>query len=282
MSQHLSIQVFGLLRSLVEERAGLHYGPQDMAIFSDKVSARRAEAGFESTLDYYYYLRYDPGGAAELGQLVDALVVGETYLFREIDALSTAVNHGLLPAINERGRARLWSAGCSTGDEPFTVSMMLHGKGVRDKVDIVATDVSQRAIDKARAGTLQRRSLRGLVPGAVNPAPAWARPLVEKWLTPLPGDGAQVAQSLIDGITFLRDSIIQPDPSLIGFDVILCRNVLIYFDDAVAAKVVNGLAERLRPRGMLFVGASESLLRFGTRLRCEERSGAFFYTKEEA
>ena len=279
--QPLSQQLFVLISSFVEERAGLHYSAEDRDIFSDKVWSRLVEAGFESPLDYYYFLRYDPAGEAELAALLDVLVVGETYLFRELDGLCAAVDHVIRPAIEERGRARVWSAGCSTGEEPFTLAMLLADGALLDRVDLVATDVSNRSITRARSGIIAPRSRRLLSPGSTMPAPQWIHRLAARWVTTTENGGGVVAREIVDAIMFRRDSVLDPKvPSLTGLDLILCRNLLIYFRDDVVRDVVAMFAERLRPNGRLLVGASESLLRFGTRLRCEERAGVFFYTKD--
>ena len=277
----LSQQLFVLLSSLVEERTGLHYSLEDCALFSDKVWSRLEEAGFMSPLDYYYFLRYDPRGDAELAALVDVLVVGETYLFREVDALCSAVDHVLRPAVEERGRARVWSAGCSTGEEPFTLAMLLAEVNLLDRVDIVATDVSSRSLVRARAGVVPPRSLRALTPGSAVAAPLPLQRLAERWLEPLADGGARVSRTIVEAIDFRQDSVLAPKVhGLDELDLILCRNVLIYFRDDVVRSVIQMFAKRLRVGGRLVVGASESLLRFGTMLRCEERAGAFLYTKE--
>lgn len=265
-----SPQLFLLLASLVEERSGLHYSPQDQSLFAEKVSARMSDAGFESALDYYYFLRYDPKGGDELSALIDALVVGETYLFRELDALTAAMEHVIRPAIAERGRARVWSAGCATGEEPFTLAMMCAEEGNLDKLELVATDVSNKALARARAGQLSTRALR-----TADQSP-FLRALTERFVKE-----HRMAPVITGAIDFRRESLIAlaPPPERKNLDLILCRNVLIYFRDDVVRNVVHMLADRLRPGGRLLVGASESLLRFGTFLRCEERSGAFFYVK---
>jgi chemotaxis protein methyltransferase CheR len=266
----LSPQLFVLLQSLVEERVGLHYSLQDREIFAEKVFVRMTEAGFESALDYYYYLRYDERGADELNALVDALVVGETYLFRELDSLLAAMAVVIRPAIASRGRARVWSAGCATGEEPFTIAMLCAEEGNLSHVQITATDVSSRSLGRARRGELSGRALR-----AVGD-PKWTKPLADRFVRQ-----NRMSSEITSAIDFRRESLIGPPPDRDGLDLILCRNVLIYFRDEVVRSVVEMLASRLRPGGRLLVGASESLLRFGTVLQCEERSGAFFYARPE-
>ncbi len=276
----LSPQLFSLVSSLVEERSGLNYGTGDVSLFSDKVAARMAEAGFESALDYYYYLRYDPAGEAETASLIDALVVGETYLFRELDGLNASITEVIEPAIAERGRARVWSAGCSTGEEPFSLAMLLAERGLLEKVEILATDVSHRSLARARSGYLGVRSLRLLTATPATPVQAKLRALADRFIQTDRAGVARIGSEIVSAPTFFRESLLDtPSADRGGLDLIFCRNVLIYFRDELVRQVTGMLADQLRPGGRLIVGASESLLRFGTFLRCEERGGAFFYIK---
>jgi chemotaxis protein methyltransferase CheR len=282
MSKSLSPQLFSILSALVEERLGLHYGVDDLELFSDKIGARLLEAGFDNALDYYYFLRYDAAATSELDALADALVVGETYFFRELDALRAGVAHALVPAVTKRGRARVWSAACATGEEPVSLSLLLEEAGIRDRIDIVATDVSARALARAREGTYNSRSLRALPDGGAPPGfsellgALTARTIVRE------GTRAHVARTIIGGIDYRQVNLLDDGAvaALGTFDLVLCRNVLIYFADATVKRVVSGLTRALGADARLIIGASESLLRFGTLLRCEERGGAFLYTRD--
>jgi chemotaxis protein methyltransferase CheR len=282
MSKPLSPQLFAILSALVEERLGMHYATEDLELFSDKVGARMLEAGFESALDYYYFLRYDAAAANELDSLADALVVGETYFFRELEALRAGVTHALLPAVTKRGRARVWSAACATGEEAVSVSILLEEAGIRDRTEIVATDVSARAIAKAREGSYSNRSLRALPP---RRSPAGFTPLLAT-LSDVritrEGQRARVARSVVAEIDYGQLNLLDDGAiaALGTFDLVLCRNVLIYFADATVKRVVSSLSRALDDDARLIIGASESLLRFGTMLRCEERGGAFLYTRD--
>ena len=270
MRQELSPQVFAILGALIEERTGIHYKPEDRTLLGDKLTGRLAEAGFDSFLDYYYYLRYDPAGLIEMDALIDSIVVGETYLFREYDQLRFIVENLILPAIAAGGRPRVWSAACATGEEPFSVAMLLHRRGALDQVDLVASDISLRALERARCGVLPRRALRQLP--AIDVSGCWS----EK-----PGGSLEVSPVIRSAVEWHRVNLTDPAAvAAVGrFDVILCRNVLIYFDDPTARRVVELLSGALMPDGVLLVGASESLLRFGTSLVSEERRGTFFYRR---
>jgi chemotaxis protein methyltransferase CheR len=257
-----------LLAALLEERAGLHYRENERVLLVEKVTSRANDAGYESLLDYYYFLRYDPEGPAELERLVERVVVGETYFFRELDQLKLIVERWIAPAVAEGRRPRIWSAACATGEEPLSIAMMLADRGILGSVDIVASDVSQRALDYAQAGIFGRRSQRDYNAG-----------LLRRSSRNIDGDKLEVNRPLIDAVSWRRINLI--DEAAVGalgkFDVILCRNVLIYFSDATITQVVDRLGRALAPNGVLFVGVTESLYRIGTQLVCEERDRVFFY-----
>ena len=266
---HLTPQLFVIFSALIEEHAGLHYAPNDRDLLEHKLVARASDAGFESLLDYYYFLRYDAAGKTELEALIDALVVGETYFFRELPQLELVVDELVAPRVRAGERVRIWSAACATGEEPLSLAMMLADRDLlNDRVEILATDVSARALARARAATFGKRSLRSEIHAG------------RRYFN-LCEDRIAVDPILVDRVKFRRLNLF--DEAAVAdippADVILCRNVLIYFSDDNARRVSTRLARRLAPGGALFVGVSESLLRFGTELSCEERNGVFFYRR---
>jgi chemotaxis protein methyltransferase CheR len=265
----MSPQVFSILSALVAERIGLHFDVPHAPIFAEKVGARAVEAGFESLLDYYYFLRYDPQSQRELDSLIEALVVGETYLFRELAPLEAAVDDLIGPLVEAGRRPRVWCAACATGEEPHTLALLLAARGLLSAVDIVASDINAAALSRARSSRFSRRAVRADVPAFA----ASRLRVEEREVTIDPGLTQRIDWRRIN----LMDDAAVAD--LGTFDVIFCRNVLIYFSDETARQVIERLGARLAPDGALFVGISESLLRFGTSLRCEEQSGVFLYKK---
>ncbi len=265
----MSPQVFAILSALIEQRAGLHYAPEDRDLLQEKVSARALDAGFDSLLDYYYFLRYDPAGPETLDALVDSLLVHETYFFREALPLTVLVEDVLAPAVREGRKLRVWCAACATGEEPLTLAMMLAERDLLSGVELVASDLSTRALERARTGEHNLRSLRAMPPGAEG-----------RWLE-VRGGRPYVKPELVAAVDWRRVNLVDAAAvaALGTFDAILCRNVLIYFQDDTALRVVESLGKALVPGGHLVVGTSESLMRFGTALTCEERRGAFFYIK---
>ena len=266
----ISAPVFAIFALLLEERAGLHYGAADRELLSSKIMVRARDVGFESALDYYYFLRYDAESQQELEALIESVVVHETYFFREVDALEVLITKFVAPRVAAGKRPVLWSAASSTGEEPLSLAMMLHERGLLDKVHVVASDISKAALAKARSGTHGVRAIR------TETMPSAARP----WLTPTP-EGFRMDPRLIDAIEWRQLNLFD-DAAVAAMpiaDVTLCRNLLFYFRDENARKVVQGIAGRLRDDGALFVGVSESLLRLGTSLVCEEHGSIFVYRK---
>jgi len=265
----LSAPVFAILSALVEERTGLHYDLSELELLAERVSGRATDRGFESLLDYYYFLRYDAAADAEFALLADALVVNETYFFRELTSLKVLVGE-IVPRLLAQGiKPRIWCAACSTGEEPLTLAMLLDEVGLLNQVTLVASDISARALSHAQTGVYRRRSLRALPPGVVG-----------RWLHG-DEDSMRVAPQIAHAISWHRINLVDDrEPPLGSFDVIICRNVLIYFRDQTIEKVVDRLWQQLRPDGRLLVGASESLLRFNVAFSCEEQQGAFFYRKQ--
>lgn len=256
-----------LLALLVERRTGLHYPARDRFLLAGKLRDHAYNQGFNSLLDFYRSVEYDDAGGARMNGLVDALVVGETYFFRERPALERIVE-----MVRERGalglRTRVWSAACASGEEILSLAALLANAGVVEQVDLVASDVSDRQLARARNGRHTLRALRAAPEGL----PPWI------WVS----EGVPVVSPALRARVTWRKVNLVDGPAIAGlglFDVILCRNVLIYFDEPTVVRVVACLADALVPGGSLLVGTSESLLRFPTRLQCVEQRGTFFYRR---
>jgi chemotaxis protein methyltransferase CheR len=157
-SLSMSPQLFVLFSALVEEASGIQYGQHDRDLFAGKVADHAIELGFSSLLDFYYRLRYDDPEGLETRRLIDALLVHESYFFRELPPLLELVDHHIPLAVQRRGRARVWSAACAAGEEPFTLAMLLDERGLLDHVDIIASDISTAVIARAIAGRHSRRA----------------------------------------------------------------------------------------------------------------------------
>ncbi len=194
-----------------------------------------------------------------IAALIEHAAVLETAFWRHPEQL-----HAVARAVSAQARpARIWSAGCSTGEEPYSVAIALLEAGRRDRGDaILATDVSSRALEAARAASYGDRALRRL-PGDV----------AARWLEP--GASRRVAPAPRALVTFERHNLVRdPLPSAAPFDVVLCRNVLIYFAPGTAAAVLYRLVGALVPGGVLALGPVELPLASALDLEWVEEGGA--------
>lgn len=249
----LSKKAFLGLRDLIYERWGIYFQENKAYLLEDRLKKRLEKRGLSSFDEYLYFLRYDPLRERELHELVESITTNETSFFRDMNQLE-AFRKGVLPEIlkKDERHLRIWSAGCSTGEEPYTIAMIIHGEALPLKgyrVDILGTDVSEKVLEVARRGIYGEYSTRN-VP--------------ERYLTRyfLNGrEGYMVRDEIKRMVRFQNINLVDHSQMkrVRGMDVIFCRNVLIYFDDQVKRKVVGYLYDSLVDGGFLIVGFSESL-----------------------
>jgi chemotaxis protein methyltransferase CheR len=203
--------------------------------------------------------------AAEMDALLDTVAVHETYFFREKRQLH-AFAERIVPELEQsHDRVRIWSAGCSTGEEPYTIAMLLAERGLLEdgRVQLLATDLSRRVIDSARLGVYGASSFR-------TTEPDYRRHYFDAT-----GRGLwQASERLRAAVQFEQANLIDPAARGIqppddggGFDVIFCRNVLMYFDDEAARQTLELIYSLLRDGGYLLLGHAESLLPLGSGFR---------------
>jgi chemotaxis protein methyltransferase CheR len=251
----LDAAVLDRLTTLVARACGIHVRASTRWLLGARVEARMAAQGARDARAYLDLVE-GPGGDAELGALVEAIRVGETRFFRhgaQLQALRRVVIPELGARASASGRAvRAWSAGCSTGEEPYTLAMLLDDAMPRARglqVSVLATDISEAALAIAQAGRYEA--------DAVSPVPEDLRARYFEH----DGDGFRVSPSLRALVRFERRNLVDPGYPR-GFDLILCRNVLIYFGPGGRDEVVRRLAASLAPGGFLFLGYSETLHAF--------------------
>lgn len=267
-----SDRAFGLLQDLIEKRTGLSYRGGKVDLLADRLAEAVSAAGSSSFLEYYYLLRYDPDAERHWARLLDRLSVPETYFWRQAEQLEAVANVVAPRHFATRGGPlRFWSAACCTGEEPLSIAMALAEAGLLDRhpIEIVASDASEKVIERARHGLFGERSFRAL------PVHLRRRYFASS------GDRWQVAKHLLERVRWTTANLIDAEQigTLAAADVIFCRNVFIYFSEAGVRKVVKALEDEMPTPGYLCVGASESLLRITDRFELEEVLGAFVYVK---
>lgn len=261
-----------IIRDLVHERLGLFYEATQFDQLGDRLAPLVVARGLSSFMDYYYVLKYseDPD---EWGRVMDALAVQETYFWREIDQIHAIVEQVVPRLVDALGGRplRIWTVPCATGEEPLTIAMALEEAGWFDRapIEIVASDASRAAIDKAMRGRYGGRAFRNL---------SAARR--ERYFTAA-GDQWVVSPELQRRVRYDVVNLVAADEVARHADapIIFCRNVFIYFSDRSMRRTLDAFAQFMPDPAYLCVGASESLLRLATRFELQEIGGAFIYVK---
>lgn len=272
----MTAEEFIKLRDFIYRKTGIYFEEQKMYYVKNRVESRMEATGYENFRSYFTWLRFDVTGR-ELQQLLNALTINETYFFREYYQLKCFAEE-VLPEILERKRKensrkiRIWSAGCSTGEEPYTLAIIM--KEMLEDVDdidweIYATDINTEVLQKAERGLYSQRAVR-LVPEEYK-----KRYLYKK------GDFYEVIPDLKEKIIFFQLNLMDAAEmrKMRNFDVIFCRNVLIYFDDASRRQVAIYFYEALVEGGYIFLGHSESMSRITPIFKLRKFKNAFVYQK---
>ncbi len=252
------------------------YDDSRLFFLRDRLSPLAVARGFDSMLDYYYLLKYDDAASDEWPRVVDALSVQETYFWREADQFQALVK-GILPRIVSTRRhapIRIWSLPCATGEEPLSIAIALTEAGWFDRaeIDLRAADASPSALTKARAGRYGGRAFRQ-IPEALKCRYFEHDRVRGDWVID-PQIHARVRSW--SQINIVKDEELAP---LRGCDVLFCRNVFIYFNEAGVRHAVDTFARLMTTPAYLLVGAAESLLRLNSPFELQDVGGAYVYVK---
>jgi len=241
------------IRDLIYKTAGIFQADNRLQLLERHCNKRMKALGVPTLRDYYGCLTVNPMHQAEMVSLLNEITIGETFFFRnrpQLDAIRKIVLPTIIDAKSKIGQAplRIWSAGCSTGEEPFTLSMMLLDE-TQDTLkgygaEIMATDLNERSIAHAKAGCYDDHSTRNLEPHFRN-----------KYFN-ISGDKLQVKPEVQANISFSRLNLLDDSRMLFakGMDLILCSNVLIYFDATSKRRVIQHFYRNLLPHGYHWPG----------------------------
>ncbi len=267
LSPRLSAREFARFQKLILERTGIFLAPVKEALLLGRLGSRLRQVGVTGFADYFELVTHDE---AELVEMLDRVCTNETSFFRDprqFEFLRSVLvpEWQRLAACGARDRTiRIWSAACSSGEEPYSLAMTLKNE-LDDcrppwRIEILATDLSTRILDKARQGIWPAEKCSAI-----------PTPLLRKYM--LRGVRSQAgkikaAPEIRELVRFERLNLnddIESAPE--NFDAIFCRNVLIYFDAAGRRRVLSRLLERLSPDGYLFLGQAETMNGSGERTR---------------
>jgi chemotaxis protein methyltransferase CheR len=263
-------QDFDFIRNIAKNHAGISIADHKRHMVSRRLGKRLRSLGIESPAAYCAYLKKD-SSAQEIEALINALTTNKTEFFREKHHFDHLERHALPDLIakhraNRTRRLRIWSAGCSSGEEPYSAAMVLLSSFQEIAswdARILATDIDSEIIEKARAAAYDEIDTHSI--------PARFR---NKFLKH-GGEGMseiRISDSIRSLVTFLRLNLHADWPMQGPFDIIFCRNVVIYFDRPTQSRLFDRFANILRPGGYLYIGHSESLYKVSNRFELKGQS----------
>jgi len=277
---HLELDQFRRLRDIIYEKSGIFFAENKLYLLENRLGRRINNLGMSSFEEYIRHVQVQDGSAPEFHQIYNAVTINETFFFR-FQAQLNAFRDKLLPQLaaryKETGNLRinLWSAASSTGEEIYTLAIMLReyfGSFLEQwTIHLLGTDISHRALDQAKRAIYTRNSFRGSMTDSQK-----GRHFIEE------GNEFKLHESIREMAQFrylnLNDSM--EIRKLRGMDIVFCRNVLIYFDEAMKKRVLSSIYDVLSHGGYLFLGEAESLHGISSAFKVEHFPGTFAYKKE--
>jgi len=273
----LSLERFRLLRDMINEKSGLYFSDDNRFLLESRLGDRLARLGLGSFDEYYHLLKYYPDADDEMDEIIEVLTTNETYFFREeyqLRSFAADVLPMFARKFARKRRLSIWSAGCSSGEEVYTIAMILLESKLFEGWDlrVIGNDISERVVRKARRGVYGPSSFRA------------ARPdMVKKYFTETT-DGLRISDEVRSICHFGQSSLLNRDGLIfVGrVDAVFCRNVLIYFDKKSKLDAISIFYKHLNPGGYLLLGHTESLINLSTAFELAHLSEDLVYRKPEA
>ena len=269
---------FNALRKIVYDRSGIHFQESKKYVLESRLSRRLEELEFNNFDQYLMFLTAGPYQADEFQEMFNRITINETSFFRnepQLDVFEKQVLPKMLEARNKTKKLRIWSSASSTGEEPYTLAIQLHRcLGVRLSdwhIEILGTDISEKALTVGQSGRYASYSIRSM-----NPL------ILQRYFSQESGF-YQLDPTIMSMVRFellnLKD--VQSAKRFGVWDVIFCRNVMIYFDDAMKTRCVQMFYDQLADDGTLFIGHSESLRNIDVPFESVPIPKAFSYIKAD-
>jgi len=275
----ISDQEFSNLRDFIYDKCGIYVADNRKYLLENRLANRLKKLNLRNFDEYYNYLRYDAGRERELRKLFEVITTNETSFYRNPPQLEVFQNQVLNDVLSDcrkkDKKLRIWSAGCSTGEEPYTISMILHeilkAEMPAWDIKITANDLSERVLESARRGIYNDYTLRTTAPE-----------IAKRYFTMDNGTNTikdEVKKLVNFGQINLKDRL--QLRRVERSQIVFCRNVIIYFDDEMKKQVFNAFYDNLLPGGYLIIGHSESLHNITRAFKPVHYPGAIIYRKAE-
>lgn len=269
---------FELIRDFIHEKSGMYFAENKMYLVRNRLEKRMAELSMKSVRDYFYHVKYDVS-LKEFNRLMVLMTTNETSFFRNEPQLLCFSQEVLPNIIAEKRKAtgtktiKIWSAGCSTGEEPYTLAMLILealGPPAEWNIEIIANDISEDVLQRARLGEYSGITMRNV--------PAH---MLTKYYTKN-GDKYKVKPEVKALVKFSQINLNEPRKLALmsNMDAIFCRNVMIYFSDEVKKQIVRGFLNALTPGGYFWIGHSETLHGISKAFKLVYFKNALVYQKD--
>ena len=270
---------FSNLRDFIYAQCGIYIADNRKYLLENRLGNRLKKLNLKNFDEYYNFLRFDVGKAVEMKKLFEVITTNETSFYRNPPQLQVFQEQVLTEVFKDCRKAgkklRIWSAGCSTGEEPYTISMIIHEMLKSEvagwDIKITANDLSERVLESARKGVYNDYTLRST-----------PKDVAERYFDMDDGSNkikANVKKLVSFGQINLKDRI--QVKRVERSQIVFCRNVIIYFDDAMKKQVISSYYDNLLPGGYLIIGHSESLHNITRAFKPIHFPGAIIYKKEE-
>lgn len=272
----MSEEEFRLIRDIIYSHCGLYFDSDTKYLLEKRLARRLQLFQIRGFKEYYHFLKYDRKKDQELSDLMDILTTNETYFFREgfqLKALTDEILPELKAAKERKGEKslRIWSAGCSTGEEPYTIAMLLKEMDCFQgwRVEIIGTDISNRVLQQSRKAVYGKSSFR-----------TTEERYVKRYFNQ-EEDGLRINDEVRELVTISHLNLFDQNRlALLGkMDVIFCRNVIIYFDQTAKKKIIESFYRMLQDGGYLLLGHSESLMNLSTVFALKHLKNDMVYQK---
>ncbi|MBW7457050.1 protein-glutamate O-methyltransferase CheR [Paenibacillus sepulcri] len=254
---------FVLFSKRIKDKTDIDLTQYKEAQMKRRLTTLRQKYGFDSFASYWKAIEHD---AKLMNEFLDRMTINVSEFWRNPGRWEAMEKRFIPEMLKGGGRIKMWSAACSTGEEPYTLSMITAELGALDRSSILATDLDQIVLDKAAAGVYHERSVRDV-----------PKNYLQKYMTRQGTDHYGITDRLKKAITFKQQNLLN-DPFERHFDIIVCRNVMIYFTEEAKQLLYHKFSQALRPGGLLFVGSTEQI--FNPSQYDFETEETFFYRRK--
>lgn len=262
-------------RDYFYHKTGIFFNGSKRYFVDKRIVERIRVSDYDSFQSYFSFVRFQQS-EREFQELVNLLTVNETYFFREdyqLECMCNSVMNEVVRHQSKKNTIRIWSIPCSTGEEPYSIALYLleNWPWINEiDVEIVASDIDTHVIEKCRAGIFNQRSVQYI-----------SESVLRKHFVKKNGLNYQISEDLIESVNFSQVNLNDPASTrpYRNFNVIFCRNLLIYFDDNSRRKAIDALYDALNPNGFLFLGHSESMSRMSSLFKIRKFPECIVYQK---